>query len=98
MIRRSPIRFGGSTVIERDGDRVTITEQVISHQKVVKRTSQVYETLPVTDESEAIAHFLNLIDRQKAGEVDQVGIQCLRNPETRKLRVELSWFESSLLQ
>lgn len=95
---KQPIRFGRTTTIERSGDRVSITENVIAHHMIVKRAVQVSETVPVEDEQEALAHFLKLLDRQKTGEIDQVGIQCLRNPETRKLRVELSWFEPSMLQ
>lgn len=93
-----PIRFGRTMTIERSGDIVSVTEQVIAHHSIVKRVTQVTETVPVEDEKEALAQFLKLLDRQKSGEIDQVGIQCLRNPETRKLRVELSWFEPSVLQ
>lgn len=93
---KQPIRFGRRLTIERTGERVSATEQVIAQHLVIKSATQIVETVPCNDEKEVLAHFLKLLDRQKSGEVDMVGIQCFRNQETRALRAELSWFEPAL--
>lgn len=90
---KSPINFGRSVVFETDGQRLSISEAVIAHKAVVKRSTQTFETIHVKDENEILGHFLKLLDRQKAGEVENVGIQCLRNPQTGMLRIEQSWFD-----
>lgn len=90
---KAPIKFGRTAVFESNGNRLSISEQVIAHHAIVKRATQTFETIHVKDEKEILAQFLKLLDRQKAGEIDQVGIQCLRNPQTQQLRIEVSWFD-----
>lgn len=92
----SPVRYGKSLTISRNGDVVTTTEQVYANFDTVKEVHQMTEIVRVTDDKEILSIFLKLLDEQTAGNIDMIGIQCLRNPDTGAMRVEKSWVVPSL--
>lgn len=86
-----PIKFGRELIIERNGNVVTHIETVIANFQDVKQVRRITEIVPVDDEQGVHIEFLKLLDKQKKGEIDGIGIQCIRNETTGKLRVETSW-------
>lgn len=91
-----PVRFGRSMVIKRDGNITTAHEEVYANFDTVKQVTVFTETVRIDDDKDILAEFLKLLDRQKAGEIDLIGLQCLRNPETGTMRVEKSWVVTDL--
>lgn len=84
-------RFGKTLSISREGDLVTVEEQVIANWETVKRVTVYTEVVRVKNDKEILTEFLKLLDRRKAGEVDLIGLQCLRDRNNGSLRVEKSW-------
>jgi hypothetical protein len=85
------MRFGRQMTLERDGNVMTVTEEVFANFETVKRVSVQTEIVRIRHENDILPEFLKLLDRQKAGEIDLIGIQLLRDQKTGSLRVEESW-------
>lgn len=88
---KTPIRFGRALTVESNGQVSTMQEEVYANFGTVKRVTLLTETLHVKDDKEILAEFLKLLDRQKTGEIDLIGLQCLRDRTTGRMRIEKSW-------
>lgn len=86
-----PIRYGRQVVMAKDGDVTTITEELYNNFQTVKQVVVCSETVYIEDDKEILAHFLQMLDQQKRGEIDCIGIQLLRNQKTGLPRIEKTW-------
>lgn len=86
-----PLRFGKQVVMTREGDLTMVHEEVYANFDTVKKITVYTETVRIKDDKDILAEFLKLLDRQKAGEIDLIGLQCLRNPDSGAMRIEKSW-------
>jgi hypothetical protein len=85
-----PIRYGKKTVTATDGN-ITITEEsVITNFNLTHLTTNYTESAYVDDQKAVLAHYLNLLDRWKAGEIDLPSIKTFRSKQGN-LRIEKSW-------
>lgn len=84
------LRFGKQIVIETDGDRGVVREQVFANYETVKKVTTYTETVRVKDRKEVLAEYLKLMDKWKAGEIDLPGIEVIRD-KTGNMRVEKNW-------
>lgn len=87
----SPIRYGRQLVIAEDEGVMTMTEEVFANFQPVKQTTIYTETVHIKDDQEILGHFLQMLDRQKRGEIDCIGLQVLRNKQTGTPRIEKTW-------
>lgn len=85
------MRFGRSITIARIGEVMTTTEESFYNFETVKKVTTNTEIVRINSEKDILPHFLKLLDRQKSGEVDLIGIQLLRDPKSGALRLEESW-------
>lgn len=71
----------------------TIEKQVenIIESVPTKQTKTYDQSIFINSEQEAIAIFLNLVDKYKAGHVTDFGIQCLTDKDGSIKRVIKSW-------
>lgn len=86
-----PIKYGRQMVMASNGGITTITEEVYANFQPVKQLVVQSETVHVKDDKEILAHFLQLLDQQKRGEIDCIGLQVLRNKQTGSPRIEKTW-------
>lgn len=86
-----PIRYGRQMIMANDGQLTTITEEIYANFQPVKQVMVCSETVHIKDDKEVLAHFLQMLDQQKRGEIDCIGIQLLRNKETGAPRIEKTW-------
>lgn len=85
------MKYGRQMILTRSGDITTATESVYANFETVKQVTTYYESVRIAEDKDILAIFLKMLDDQKAGKIDQIGIQCLRNKETNTLRVEKTW-------
>jgi hypothetical protein len=90
------MRYGKTVSVSRDGEIVTVEEQVFANWSTVKKVTLYTEVVRVKDDKEILTEFLKLLDRRRAGEVDLIGIQCIRDKANGSLRIEKSWTVSDL--
>ena len=85
-----PIRYGKKTVITMEGDIMVTEESIIADFKHTPRLTTYTESAYVKDQKEVLAHYLNLLDQWKAGEIDLPAIKTFRGNQGN-LRIEKSW-------
>lgn len=86
-----PIRYGKRLIVTQRGAITTTREEVYANFNTVKEIEICSETVQVKTDQDILAEFLKLMDRKKAGEIDLIGLQLLRDKNTGNMRVELSW-------
>lgn len=88
------MQYGEQTITTIDGDgRQTDQVEKIHRGAVAKQFVRQTETVKVKDQSEALAEFLKLMDRQKAGEIHSITFECVPNAHNENVidRVKKSW-------
>lgn len=91
-----PVAFGHKLVITRDGDMLSKHEEKIMDYNTVHSMTAYVESVKVKNEQQALAEFLTLLDRYKAGEISNPGIQLFCDPAGQVFRVEKSWIVPDL--
>lgn len=86
-----PIAFGQQLVITNTGDMITRHENNISNFNTIHSQTVYIESVRVKNDQQAHAEFLTLLDRHKAGEIADPGIQLFDGPNGQVHRVEKSW-------
>lgn len=87
----SPIRYGRQLTMTSDGTVMTMKESTFTNFQASRTVVACTETIHVKDEQEILANFLQLLDKQKSGDIDNIGLQVIRNQQTGRLRIEKSW-------
>lgn len=87
----TPIHYGRRLTLEHNGEVLTATEEVFANYQSAKRVVVETESVTLNSDEDILPHFLTMLDRMKAGEVDCIGIQLLRNGKTGAPRIEKTW-------
>lgn len=90
------MRYGKQLSITSDGMITSVTERNVVNWSEVRKREVYNETVHVRDEKEALAEFLKLLDRKKAGEVKDIGVLTISDEDGRIKRVEKTWIVEDL--
>ncbi len=90
------MRFGKQLTITTDGTVTSALEQKYANFAEVKRRSVYTETVKVGSTEQALAEFLKLLDRNKGGSVEDIGIFCVTDKDGAIIRVEKTWVVTDL--
>lgn len=85
------IHYGSVTIIETTDGVDTIRETNYANRKPDHKKTVYREIIRDLDDKDILTHFLRLIDMQKAGAIDEIGLQCKRNEHTGQVRIEKTW-------
>lgn len=86
------ISFGRQSTMLFSGNLVEITDETITHGKVINKVTHFTESVKVADDRDILTEVLKLMDAMNRGEIDLPGIQVLRE-KSGSLRLEKSWVE-----
>lgn len=90
------MRFGSQTVLEITEAGVLMASEEKYHDfRTVKRITRYTESVKVKDHNAALTEFLKLLDRYKAGEILDFGIECIAT-SGNLTRVEKTWVVQDL--
>jgi hypothetical protein len=86
-----PILYGSKTVITAAGGMVQIDEEKYNDGDTVIRRTRYTESVKIKNEKTALAEFLILMDKYKAGEITDFSVECITGREGKIIRLEKSW-------
>lgn len=86
------MRYGLHTSITAADDGTIVqAEEKFFDFKTIVRIDRYSQSIRVKDDQEALAHFLSLMDKHKAGEVADYGVQCFSDRDGQVSRIEKTW-------
>lgn len=86
------MRFGRqTTIMAGEGGVLVSHDEKFYEYATVQKVTTYTESVKVKDVKDALAEFLKLMDKHKAGDITDFSLECITGKDGRLIRIEKSW-------